>query len=79
MSIPSQYEFLATVQGMSDPRGITDIKTATVTSLDGGKAIIRFDEDSQPSQKVYKAFTSYTPTVGDRVMLIRGIIIGGWR
>lgn len=60
------------------PGGGITVKIAAVTSLSSGKAMIQFDEDSQPSLKPYKALKSYTPVVGDRVMLINNVIIGGW-
>jgi hypothetical protein len=52
---------------------------ARVVSLTGGRAVIQFAEDAQPSQKIYPALKSYVPAVGDKVILIKDIIIGGWR
>ncbi len=54
------------------------VKYATVTEVREGRAVIQFAEDDRPSQKLYKAFKSYSPAQGDRIMLIDNIIIGGW-
>ena len=78
MSVPSQNDFLYIIKSLAENSKGFDIQTAIVTSITGDKAVIRFDGEDTPSQKIYKAFTSYSPVVGDRVMLINGIIIGGW-
>lgn len=42
----------------------------TVTGTSGGVQI-QFDGESQASTKTYKRISPYTPTVGDRVLLVR--------
>lgn len=80
MSIVSKNEYWKHQAGQKKDKGSFTIQTATVTQLNpAGEAIIRFAGDSQPSQKIYKRVKNYTPAVGDRVMLINNIIIGGWR
>ena len=84
MMMSTQTEFLNTLQGMirqelARTPASRMVETARVHSVSGGQAFIIFDGEDAPSQKIHPAFTSYTPAVGDRVMLIQGIIIGGWR
>jgi hypothetical protein len=56
-----------------------NISFATVIAIDtDGSAVIQFAGDDGRAQKKYPAFKSYSPAVGDRVMLINGVIIGGW-
>jgi hypothetical protein len=52
---------------------------ATVHSVNSGRPILIFGGEAAPSAKEYKFLKSYIPAAGDRVMLLRGIIIGGWR
>lgn len=55
-------------------------KIGTVASTDG-KPTILFAGESQPSQKQYSFLSSYTPKVGDRVLLakLKGtyVVMGG--
>ena len=44
-----------------------------------GEPIIQFDGHSLPSQKTYRRMRHYSPQIGDRVQLINGVIIGGWK
>ena len=76
IATPSEF-FGAFMPNGGQNSGIT-LKTATVISISNGQAVIQFDEDETPSQKIYKAVESYTPAAGQRVMLINNIIIGGW-
>lgn len=48
----------------------SDYRLATVTSVSGGNAVIRFRGDSTASSKTYKRLASYTPTAGDTVLLM---------
>ena len=50
-----------------------------VRLTDKGEPIIIFMGETMASGKIYPCFVSYTPQIGDRVMLIDGVIIGGWR
>ena len=55
-----------------------DIKFARVTGISGAEVFIQFDGDPAPSQKCdRKRLKSYVPAIGDRVMLINDVIIGG--
>lgn len=45
-------------------------KIGTIASVDG-KPTIRFAGEIQPSEKGYSYLGSYTPVVGDRVLLAR--------
>ena len=55
------------------------VRFAAVIELTrNGEAIIQFDCDLQPSQKIYKSLKSYEPAVGDRVMIVENIIVGGF-
>lgn len=44
---------------------------ATVTSISNGRPYVRFYGENAPSQKPYKYISSYVPTVGDKVLMIR--------
>ena len=46
---------------------------------ENGEPIIIFMGESMASGKTYPHLTSYIPQIGDRVMLIDGLIIGGWK
>lgn len=46
-------------------------KLGKVTSVSGGKTFIRFDGEDSASTKGYMKLSSYSPTVGDRVILLR--------
>jgi hypothetical protein len=56
-----------------------DIEYATVHSVVSGRPVLIFSGEAAPSAKEYKCMKSYMPEAGDRVMLIGGIIAGGWR
>jgi len=57
-----------------------EIKLAMVEAVTPeGKPIIRFVGESVASQKKYVHLKSYTPEVGDMVMLINNVIQGGWQ
>ena len=43
-------------------------RLATVTSTSGGVSV-QFDGETAPSAKKYKHLSSYTPAVGDRVLM----------
>jgi len=44
-------------------------RLATVTSTSGGVSVLQFDGETAPSAKKYKRLSSYTPAVGDRVLM----------
>ena len=53
---------------------MSNYKLATVTSTSGGVSV-QFDGETAPSSKKYKRLASYSsPTVSDRVLLIK---VGG--
>lgn len=52
--------------GETDQKGS---KMATVTSVSGSNVYIQFYGETSASQKPYKRLSSYTPTVGDTVIL----------
>lgn len=55
------------------------IEYATVIQLTlQGEPILQFAHETLPSPKTYRRLKSYVPQPGDRVLLINGIIIGGW-
>ena len=54
-----------------------EIEFATVSNVIEGKPILMFVGESSPSLKEYKFAKSYIPAIGDRVMLIKGIIVCG--
>jgi hypothetical protein len=83
MKIPTKEQFIETIEDIAEKAVLEnmrsdDIMTARVVNIIDGKPVIQFDEDSAPSLKVYKHMKHYNPVIGDRVMLIKGIIIGGW-
>ena len=54
------------------------VQYAVVAEVTQGQTFLRFSGESEKSPKVYKRFKSYVPAVGDRVMLINDVIVGGW-
>ena len=78
--LPTKSEYFANEKRKKRERENSAVKVqyAKVVSLKGGEAVIRFIGESVSSEKTYKRLKSYVPTVGDRVMLINDIIIGGW-
>lgn len=82
MSIVTQNEFWEFLTNLRRDlfKAIPQVKIATVIELTrDGEPIIQFAGDSLPSQKIYPHYESYTPRIGDRVQLLRGIIQGGWK
>jgi len=59
------------------PNGHISIEHARVHSITPGGARLIFLGESAPSEKVYPGVDSYVARVGQRVILIDGIIIGG--
>ena len=56
------------------------IEYATVIELTlQGEPITQFPRETLPSKKTYRRIRSYAPQIGDRVLLINGVIIGGFR
>lgn len=45
-------------------------RMAQVTAISDGRPIIRFNGETADSSKKYKHLDSYTPTVGDYVVLV---------
>ena len=67
------------IQRKNKKRNSVSIELATVIQLTRqGEPIIQFMSESLPSKKTYKRMKHYTPTIGERVMLINDVIIGGW-
>ncbi|MCL2704092.1 MAG: hypothetical protein FWE91_10865 [Defluviitaleaceae bacterium] len=52
---------------------------ATVASVVSGQPFLRFAGETGNSQKAYKFLKSYVPAAGDRVIIVNGVIMGGWR
>lgn len=46
-------------------------RMATVMSVSGGRPIIRFNGETKNAEKKYKYLGSYSPAVGDKVILAR--------
>lgn len=46
------------------------IKIAKVIAINGNSATVQFDGESTPSNKYFKSLKSYTPQVGDRVLML---------
>lgn len=44
---------------------------AQIESVSGGKVTLKFSTDGKETEKGYNCLKSYTPTVGDRVFVIR--------
>jgi hypothetical protein len=82
--MPAQSDFLKIITEISESSAKkaavkhAGIELAVVTGLTNGRAVITFDGDGAASRKVYPSMKHYIPAVGDRVMLIKGVIIGGW-
>ena len=80
MSIPSREEFWGYMSRFGRMAGQLHVEFAVVQEvLNTGKVILRIAGESQPSQKHFICFKSYIPEKGDWVMLIKNIVIGGWK
>ena len=64
------------LQGKTRP-GVS-VQYAVVTAVAGGRPILRFTGEDENSSKTYTSIKSYVPAVGDRVIILNNIIIGGW-
>lgn len=74
MSIPTAQEF---VKVFSKDKQVKNVKFAKVDSgYITGKPRLVFDGETTATVKRYPHLSSYTPTVGDRVMVEHGVIIG---
>lgn len=47
------------------------VALATVTSVSGGRAYVQFFGETSPATKMFPQLSSYSPTVGDIVCLLR--------
>jgi hypothetical protein len=57
-----------------------DLKYAKVVQLtEIGRLKIIFDGESISSRKEFIYSSGYAPEAGDRVLVINGIVIGGWK
>jgi len=53
---------------------------ARVIAVDGnGEPVLLFPREQTASKKKYICMKHYIPEIGDRVMLIGNVIMGGWR
>jgi hypothetical protein len=48
-----------------------EVKTATVTGVEGSKIKVKFAEDTAPSSLGYSMLSSVLATVGDTVLMLR--------
>ena len=46
-------------------------RMAVVTAVQDARPVIRFSGETKPSQKPYKRLATYTPAVGDKVILAK--------
>lgn len=51
------------------------VKFAAVASVED-KPTLLFDGETVPSVKKYPCLTSYSPQVGDRVIVLNGVVLG---
>lgn len=51
--------------------GLMDVKTATVTGAEDNRVRVKFAADEKPSTLLYAVLASYTPAVGDRVLMLQ--------
>lgn len=81
MSIPTPNEYQQELQKVEQrilKKMRSNTQYATVIQLSPlGKPIIQFDGDKLPSSKLYTYLKSYTPIIGERVMLVNDVIQGG--
>lgn len=47
-----------------------ETRLATVVSLSDGRPVLLFDGEDTPSTRTYPRLSSYTPTAGDRVLVV---------
>jgi hypothetical protein len=84
MSLATQDDVMRMVIGTAAEQARTEINAsvkleyAVVRGIEPGGLILCFSGDDLPAGMLRKYLKSYDPAVGDRVMLINGIVIGGW-
>jgi len=79
MSIVSKNLFWENEASKKVNENGASIQYARVHDLsDTGEPILIFPGEVLPSKKIYVRLKSYVPNVGDRIMILNNIIIGGW-
>ena len=80
MSMATKNEYWENEAAKNSRKERAVINYATVVALaPSGEPVIRFVGEREPSKKTFVRLKSYMPEVGDWVLLIGDIIIGGWR
>ena len=72
-------EMKRVIMGQVDRRikQASPVKLGTIDpDYTSGRPSIVFDGESVPSVKQYPYLSTYTPQAGDRVMLIRNVVVG---
>lgn len=76
--MPTKDEFFTSFS-KENQRGPT-VEIARVGAFAAnGEPLLIFPPGDSISQKIYPRMKHYIPALHDRVMLIEGVIIGGWR
>jgi len=74
----TKNEYHESKQREADPLKVEFARV--VAFADNGEPLLQFFGEQTPSPKIYKRMKHYdNPEVGDRVMLIKNVVIGGWR
>jgi len=56
----------------------TIVQYARVVEIVNDQPVLRFVGEDCNSAKAYRSLKSYLPSIGDRVIVINDLIVGGW-
>ena len=76
MMIDSMMDIMHRQKG--NERNQVNVQYAVVDKVADGRPVIRFTGEEGSSSKEYICVKPYVPAVGDRVMILNDVIIGGW-
>lgn len=75
--IMSPDDFLTLILGQVRKEVKSEVKFATVSpTYTGGQPTLIFDGDSQETLKTYSYLSSYSPMANDRVIVVKGVVLG---
>jgi hypothetical protein len=73
--IPTKNEFY---KSRKPPKEILYEYPRVAALSENGSPLLQFPGEGSVSPKIYPKMRSYDPKIGDRVLLLNGIIIGSW-
>lgn len=77
--IPTRDEYFMALKKKNEKLKTPKVEYARVVKIENSKPILQFSGSNVESEKGYIYLSSYVPRVGDRVILLNNIILGGWQ